>query len=101
MIEHMEIKPNLLDDARYDLLFSVENVNQAVLEGLPFRDAYRQIGDQINSGDFIPNKRLNHTLIGSIGNPGNEYLAQNMAALLARFNFAKVHSAFERLRGLE
>ncbi len=98
MIRHMEVKTNLLDDPKYDLLFSVENVNEAVQNGMAFRDAYRQIGDEINSGNFLPNRRLEHTLIGSIGNPGNEFLKQKMQEVVSRFRFEKVHEAFEKLQ---
>lgn len=101
MISHMEVKKDLLNDPKYDLLFSVENVNEAVQNGLPFRDAYRQIGDQINGGTFIPNRRLAHTLLGSIGNPGNEYLTKNMELLLESFHFEKVHAAYNDLKNFK
>ena len=64
------VKDNILDDPKYDYLFSVEEVNKKVLEGMPFRDAYRAVAKDIESGNFSPDKEVAHTAIGSIGNLG-------------------------------
>ena len=72
MVTHMmrEVKVNeqILDDDKYALLFSVEEVNRLVLEGMPFRDAYKQVGLNIEAGKFVPVKKVHHTHEGSIGN---------------------------------
>ena len=101
MIQNLKVKENLLDDAKYDLMFSVENVNQKVIEGMPFRDAYRAIGDEIESGTYEPIKTLNHTLEGSIGNLCNEEINSAMGKVLDSFDFKKIHDAFERLLNYE
>lgn len=97
MISHLKVKKNLLDDPKYDLLFSVENVNELVTSGVPFRDAYRIVGEGINNGDFVPKRDLTHTLQGSIGNLDNSVLKQRLHDILAEFNFQKVERAFENL----
>jgi argininosuccinate lyase len=67
MLENISVKENILDDPKYDYLFSVEVVNNEVLKGVPFREAYRTIGIDID-GCFKPSKEVNHTHEGSIGN---------------------------------
>lgn len=101
MVANLEVKKDLLKDKKYDLLFSVENVNQMVVEGTAFRDAYRKIGFEINEGNFKPNRSLNHTLAGSIGNLCNEEIATEMDELIASFHFEKVDNAFEKLLNWE
>jgi argininosuccinate lyase len=98
MIDKMQVKKDLLEDKKYDLLFSVENVNEMVVNGVTFRDAYKKIGEDINDGNFEPNRSLNHTLEGSIGNLCNDELTKNMKAVIKSFEFQKVHQAFEKLR---
>jgi argininosuccinate lyase len=97
MIKEMEVKKDILKDPKYDLIFSVENVNNMVNSGVPFRDAYRITGESINEGEFIPDKTLNHTLEGSIGNLCNDALTANMSAVMESFNFDKVHLAYKNL----
>ncbi|MCP9767331.1 argininosuccinate lyase [Lacihabitans sp. LS3-19] len=97
MIKNLKIKENLLSDAKYDLMFSVENVNQKVIEGMPFRDAYKAIGNEIEEGRFSPIKNLNHTLEGSIGNLCNKEINNMMDKVIESFDFEKVHKAFEKL----
>lgn len=101
MIQNLKVKENLLDDAKYDLMFSVENVNQKVIEGMPFRDAYRAIGGEIEDGIYEPIKTLNHTLEGSIGNLCNEEIKSMMTEVIKSFDFKKVHMAFENLLNYE
>lgn len=78
MLEHMKVKPNLLDDAKYDLLFSVERVNELVINGVPFRDAYRQVGAEIAEGTYKAPRELKHTHEGSIGNLQNQEISTRM-----------------------
>jgi argininosuccinate lyase len=87
MLSQIEIKDGILDDVKYKYLFSVEAVNELVNQGVSFRDAYRQVGNQIDQGqfNFDHNKGLHHTHIGSIGNPGNEMIRGEMEKVLAKF----------------
>ncbi len=101
MMANLEVKKNLLEDKKYDLLFSVENVNQMVVEGTPFRDAYKKIGFEINEGNFTPNRSLDHTLKGSIGNLCKDEIAAEMDELIASFGFEKIEDAFEKLLNWE
>ncbi len=97
MLQHMEVKTEILNDPKYAYLFSVEEVNRLVLDGMPFRDAYKQVGLAIEQGKFNPDKTVNHTHEGSIGNLGNEQITASMEGLLANFNFKKVDSAIKNL----
>jgi argininosuccinate lyase len=97
MMANLEVTKDLLADKKYDLLFSVENVNQLVAEGVPFRDAYRKVGSEINDGNFTPNRSLDHTLAGSIGNLCNAEIAAEMNALITSFHFERVDNAFNAL----
>lgn len=97
MVTHLQVKPDLLNDPKFDLLFSVENVNRKVVEGMPFRDAYRSVGNEIENGTYTPLRTLNHTLVGSIGNPANAEIRAAMEQVISGFNFDKTHAAYERL----
>ncbi|MBW4889165.1 argininosuccinate lyase [Mucilaginibacter sp. HMF5004] len=97
MLEHIEVKNNILDDAKYAYLFSVEEVNRLVLSGTPFRDAYKQVGLAIENGEFNPDKTVNHTHEGSIGNLGNEHITAAMQTIVGQFNFDKVEQAVKEL----
>ncbi|MBC8152110.1 MAG: argininosuccinate lyase [Bacteroidetes bacterium] len=97
MLENLRVKPDLLADARYDLLFSVERVNELVLQGVPFREAYQIVGKEINSGQFAASRTLNHSHIGSLGNLGNDLITQSMEQAMAGFGQARVSAAIERL----
>ena len=77
-MEQIEVKKDILEDPKYDYLFSVENLNELVKQGLPFRDAYRKLGEEIGSGTYQPNKKVDHTHEGSIGNLCLEQIAQKM-----------------------
>ena len=74
----MQVNSKILDDPKYKLIFSVEVVNELVLQGVPFRDAYVQVAKQIEEGTFEPPKELKHTHEGSIGNLGNEEISERM-----------------------
>ena len=90
MLEHIEVKANILDDPKYAYLFSVDEVNKLVLGGLPFRDAYKQVGMAIEQGNFDPEKKALHTHEGSIGNLNNEQISAALDTLVKSFDFEKV-----------
>jgi argininosuccinate lyase len=87
MLSNIEIKDDILKDEKYRYLFSVEAVNELVNQGVPFREAYRQVGNQIDKGQFHFDytKGLHHTHTGSIGNPGNDKIGDEMCKVLAKF----------------
>ena len=93
MIEQIKVNESILDDAKYDLIFSVEEVNKRTLAGTPFRDAYKQVGLEIEAGNFTPDKNIAHTHEGSIGNLCNEQITGLMQEVLAGFSFEKVAKA--------
>ncbi len=97
MMSNIEIKPNLLEDKKYDPIFSVERVNELVMQGLPFRDAYLQVKDEIFGGGYEAPRELNHTLEGSIGNLCNDEITKMMANVIKGFDFVKVDTALEEL----
>ena len=74
IVQKIEVNKAILDNNCYDLMFSVEEVNRLALEGVPFRDAYKQVGIAIEKGEFVPQKTINHTHEGSMGNLCNEKL---------------------------
>ncbi len=74
MTKKLEVNRNLINESKYDLLFTVEEVNKLVLEGVPFRDAYKQVAQLIQSGEYEPDRKVKHTHLGSIGNPANEQI---------------------------
>ena len=86
-----KIKPNadILDDPKYNVLYSVERVNELVLEGLPFRDAYAQVGQELLDGSYTPPKKLHHTLMGSLGNLGNDHIKSAMEEVIDLFKSAE------------
>lgn len=83
MLGHIRVKENILDDPRYNHIFTVEDVNRLVLEGVPFRDAYRRVGMEVQNGTYTPTRRVSHTHLGSIGDPANAQIAEKMHRLLA------------------
>lgn len=97
MLSNIEVKKDLLQDEKYKFLFSVEEVNKLVLQGIPFRDAYKKVGMDIEAGDFNYTPTTAHTHEGSIGNLCNDKIAIMMDEVLATFNFKKVNVAIERL----
>lgn len=84
MLQHIIVKEHILDDPKYDYLFTVEDVNRLVLEGMPFRDAYRTVGMQVQEGKYRPHRSVNHTHAGSIGNLCNDRIAARMKSLLGQ-----------------
>ena len=98
MLESIEIRKNILNDSFYQHLFSVESVNELVLKGVPFRDAYKKIGAKIESNDFSPNQeKVEHTHEGSIGNLCLEEIQFKLTQAEADFDFSKMDQAFENL----
>lgn len=78
----LQIHDTQVYDEQYQYLWSVEDVNRLVIEGTPFRDAYQQVGQQIEKGSYSPTKELHHTHLGSIGNLGLEKMTERLSALL-------------------
>ena len=101
MLENIAINENILEDKKYDYLFSVEEVNRLTLSGVPFRDAYKKVGLDIEAGKFIPEKTVGHTHEGSIGNLCNEQIEAYKNDIVNVFSFGKVHSAIEKLLDVE
>ena len=97
MLSNITIKENILDDGKYQYLFSVEEVNKLVLQGIPFRDAYKQVGMAIEEGKFTYTKDLHHVHEGSIGNLGNDHIRKMMREATESFDFEKVHTAVNGL----
>jgi len=97
MLKHIAIKPNILEDNFYAYLFSVEEVNRLVLKGMPFRDAYKKIGMDIEAGEFQPFTQVNHTHEGSIGNLCLDEIKGKMQKALDSFNFEHVEKSMEKL----
>lgn len=97
MLDHIRIKENILDDTKYDYLFSVEVVNNEVLNGVPFREAYKNIGLAIEEGTYKPMKSVNHTHEGSIGNLCNDRIKRAFDLLVDSFEFDRVHKALDEL----
>ncbi|MBN2636227.1 MAG: argininosuccinate lyase [Prolixibacteraceae bacterium] len=96
-IQNMSVNEKILDDPKYDYLFSVEEVNRKVLSGIPFREAYRQVGEQIDNGEFIPDKNVKHSHQGSIGNLCLGEILDYKNQILKKFNFNALDSAIEHL----
>lgn len=101
MVSEVSVNESILDDPRYRLMFSVEEVNRLTLAGMPFRDAYKKVGLDIEKGEFEPDYTLKHTHAGSIGNLCNDRIVGLYDDLLASFDFDKFHVAFSRLLGKE
>jgi argininosuccinate lyase len=92
-IEQMTVKTNLLDDERYQYVFSVEDVNRLVMQGVPFRDAYREVGKQINEGNYQPTREIHHMHEGSIGNLCIDEIATKMVLVIESFEFQIMENA--------
>ena len=97
IINKMEVKEDILDNPIYDPMFSVEEVNRLAREGMPFRDAYKKVGLDIEAGNFTPNKDIHHTHEGSIGNLCNDRIQALMDEAVKGFNFGKMETAIENL----
>ena len=93
IIERIEVNEHILDNQMYDPIFSVEEVNRLAASGTPFRDAYKQVGMEIENGTFHADRNIHHTHEGSIGNLCNDKIAEIMDKTLAEFGFEKVDEA--------
>lgn len=97
IIRRIEVNKEILDDSRYDAMFSVEEVNRLASEGMPFRDAYKKVGLDIEAGNFVPHKEIHHTHEGSIGNLCNTQIRTIMENTLAGMDFEKADKAIQAL----
>ena len=96
-VSNMKVNDGILNDDRYKYVFSVEDVNRLVQDGVPFRDAYKQVGKQIEAGEYEPSKELNHTHEGSLGNLCLPEIENKMNAVLDGFRFSVVDTAIADL----
>jgi argininosuccinate lyase len=96
-LEHIEIKQNILEDEKYRYLYSVEEVNRLVLEGTPFRDAYKIVGQQIADGSFDPDRQVAHTHAGSLGNLCNDAIQDKWRRVYEQFDFGKIDARIAEL----
>jgi argininosuccinate lyase len=97
MLSRIEIKNDLLTDEKYKYLFSVEEVNKLVVQGMPFRDAYKKVGLDIEAGKFNYDTHIRHTHEGSIGNLENDKVRLQMNSVVASFPFAQVRKSLDQL----
>lgn len=97
IIARTEVNEHIIDDSRYDAMFSVEEVNRRVLSGTSFRDAYKQVGLEIEAGNFVPDKNIHHTHAGSVGNLCNDKIAELMAYTINEFHFERAEQAEQKL----
>lgn len=101
MLQHIVCATDILTDEKYKYIFSVEEVNKLVLQGVPFRDAYQQIGVQIAEGSYAPDFDVQHTHEGSLGNLCTDHIQSKMEDIIRSFDFDKATFALERLLGIE
>lgn len=99
MLSEVKVNTEILKDSRYSLMFSVEEVNRLTLEGVPFRDAYKQVGLAIEHGEFVPPTEVHHTHEGSIGNLYNDAVKALYDKVLSQFDFTTYHNALNSLLG--
>ena len=99
MLSEVKVNTEILKDPRYSLMFSVEEVNHLTLEGVPFRDAYKQVGLAIERGEFVPPTEVHHTHEGSIGNLYNDAIKALYDKVLSQFDFSTYHNALNSLLG--
>jgi argininosuccinate lyase len=99
MMSQLQVNEQILDDPKYDLIFSVETVNKLTLGGVPFRDAYKQVGLNIEAGNFNPDKAIQHTHEGSIGNLCNDEILAYKDEIISQFGFDSVKRAIDQLLG--
>jgi argininosuccinate lyase len=91
MLDKIEVRENILEDEKYDYLFSVELVNELVRKGKPFRDAYNEVGEKIRDGSYIPDRKIDHSHEGSMGNLMNDRIEERMESYLNFFKKKFVH----------
>jgi argininosuccinate lyase len=96
-LKNITINKTIIDDPRYDYIFSVEEVNKLVQQGIPFRDAYKKVGELIDKGEFKPNKTIHHTHEGSIGNLCLNKISEKRDDTILKFNFEKTENAIKNI----
>lgn len=101
LINNIKVKNDLLSDEKYDLLFTVERVNELVINGMPFREAYQQVGKEINDGTYKRPNTLNHTHEGSIGNLQTVEIKSLFESVILKFNFETADKAVQNLLNLK
>ena len=99
IINNIEVNKHILDNPMYDPMFSVEEVNRLAANGMPFRDAYKKVGLDIEAGNFVPDKNIRHTHEGSIGNLMNAEIQQLFNSILSEFHFERMEEAEKALLG--
>ncbi|MCS6968436.1 MAG: argininosuccinate lyase [Cytophagales bacterium] len=97
MLKQVIVRDNILSEEKYKYLFSVEAVNQEVIKGMSFREAYRKVAQQIQQGNFYPPTTLHHTHEGSIGNLCNEEIQRKLETIIASFEFEKAKKMYQLL----
>ena len=97
MLDHIKVSEDILSDPKYDAIFSVEEVNRLAREGMPFREAYRKVGAEIENGTFKADRNIHHTHEGSIGNLCNDRIAARMESLVSGFPFSEIDKAVNKL----
>jgi len=97
MFENIDVKKDILNDEKYQYLFTVEEMNKLVLQGMPLRDAYKKIGGDVENKSFKTDMKVKHTHEGSIGNLQNDAINKMMENIINRFNFTKVNDALQQL----
>jgi argininosuccinate lyase len=97
IINKMEVNEHILDNPMYDPMFSVEEVNRLAADGMPFRDAYKKVGLDIEAGTFVPDKDIHHTHEGSIGNLCNDRIEALMNETISQFHFDRMEEAEKEL----
>ena len=97
MVSQIIVKKDIANDERYKFMFSVEEVNRLTREGMPFRDAYKKVGLDIEAGNFEPVKEIHHTHEGSIGNLCNNEIVEYFENILSDFGFERYHKAIDSL----
>ena len=97
IINKIEVNEHILDNPMYDPMFSVEEVNRLAANGMPFRDAYKKVGLDIEAGNFVPDKNIHHTHEGSIGNLMNDKIQQLFNSILSDFHFERMEEAEKTL----
>lgn len=96
-VNKLQVNENILDDKKYDYLFSVEEVNRLVLSGVPFREAYKIVGEKIESGSYAPEKKVEHTHEGSIGNLCLDKISEKKTDAVEKFNFREIERTINQL----
>jgi argininosuccinate lyase len=100
VLPNLQIHNNLLEDPKYAYLFTVEKVNELVLAGVPFRDAYNQVGEMVEKNRFTPVHEISHVHEGSIGQLCNEAIFQKWKTIMDRFPFRKIEEKYKLLTHL-